>query len=46
MPPGWLHESWDSAKDQGLDHLTMHEIDAEIAAAFRERRQRQQPSGQ
>jgi hypothetical protein len=45
-PPDWLQESWDSAKEQGLDHLTMHEIDAEIDAARRERRQRQQPSGQ
>jgi hypothetical protein len=35
--PGWLKEWWESAKQQGLDHLTMDEIDAEIAAARRER---------
>ncbi len=45
-PPDWLQESWESAKQQGLDHLTMDEIDAEIAAARRARRERQQPSGQ
>ncbi len=45
-PPDWLQESWESAKQRGLDHLTMDEIDAEIAAARRARRERQQPSGQ
>src|SRR4051812_7658273 len=45
-PPDWLQESWDSAKRQGLDKLTMEEIDAEIAAARRERRERQQKPGQ
>jgi len=44
-PPDWLQESWESAKQRGLDHLTMDEIDAEIAAARRARRERQQPSG-
>ena len=45
-PPDWFQESWESAKQQGPDHLTMDEIDAEIAAARRGRRERQQPSGQ
>ena len=45
-PPDWLQESWDSAKRLGLDKLSMEEIDAEIAAARRERRERQQPPGQ
>ncbi len=44
--PDWLEESWESAKQQGLDHLTMDEIDAEIAAARRQRREGQQRSGQ
>src|ERR1700676_247049 len=37
-PPDWLEKSWDSAKRQGLDKLTMKEIDVEIAASRRERR--------
>jgi hypothetical protein len=41
LPPDWLQESWESAKQQGLDHLTMDEIDAEIAAVRRARRERQ-----
>ena len=45
-PPDWLQKSWDSAKRQGLDKLTMEEIDAEIAAARRERHQRQQHTGE
>ena len=39
-PPDWPQESWESAEQQGLDHLAMEEIDAEIAAARRERRER------
>ena len=45
-PPEWLQESWETAKQEGVDGLTMEEIDAEIAAARRERRERQQPTGQ
>ena len=41
--PEWLQQSWDSAKRLGLDRLSMEEIDAEIAAARKERRNRQQP---
>jgi hypothetical protein len=37
--PAWLQESWESAKQQGLDRLSMEEIDAEIAAARKARRQ-------
>ena len=39
-PPDWLEKSWDSAKRHGLDKLTTKEIDAEIAAARRDRRKR------
>jgi hypothetical protein len=39
-PPDWLEKSWNSAKRQGLDKLTMKEIDAEVAASRRERRAR------
>ena len=40
-PPDWLRESWESAKWQGVDQLSMEEIDAEIAAAREARRERQ-----
>jgi len=43
--PEWLQASWKSAEDQGLDHLSVEEIDAEIAAARNARRERQ-PSEQ
>jgi hypothetical protein len=36
--PKWLQTSWSSAQDQGLDQLSVDEIDAEIAAARRDRR--------
>jgi hypothetical protein len=39
-PPDWLKEIHAEAKRKGLDKLTMEEIDAEIAAARRERRER------
>ncbi|HLK22654.1 MAG TPA: type II toxin-antitoxin system Phd/YefM family antitoxin [Bryobacteraceae bacterium] len=39
-PPDWLVESWEDAKRKGSDKLTMKEIDAEIAAARRDRRSR------
>lgn len=35
--PNWLRESWKSAKQQGVDKLSMEEIDAEIAAARKAR---------
>jgi len=43
--PEWLQASWKSAKEQGLDQLSMEEIDAEIAAARKARRERR-PSEQ
>lgn len=39
-PPDWLKESWESAKRQGVDQLSREDIDAEIAAARRARRER------
>ncbi len=44
-PPDWLKDIQDDAKRKGLDKLTMEEIDAEISAVRRERRERQQHSG-
>jgi hypothetical protein len=41
--PEWLQKSWDSAKRSGVDRLSMDEIDAEIDAARKARRNRQQP---
>ncbi|MFN7934972.1 MAG: hypothetical protein U0R19_16700 [Bryobacteraceae bacterium] len=38
LAPEWLRESWESARQEGLDQLTMDEIDAEIAAARQGRR--------
>src|SRR5258708_2476371 len=38
--PTWLKEIQDEARKKGLDKLTMDEIDAEIAASRRERRER------
>jgi hypothetical protein len=37
--PEWLEASWKSAEDQGLDQLSVEEIDAEIAAARKGRRE-------
>jgi len=42
-PPDWLLDIQDDAKRKGLDKLTMAEIDAEIVAA---RRARKQPAGE
>ena len=41
--PEWLQRSWESSKRLGLDQLSMEEIDAEVEAARRVRRNRQQP---
>ena len=38
--PEWLPASWKSAEDRGLDRLSVEEIDAEIAAARKARRER------
>jgi plasmid stability protein len=39
LAPEWLQKSWESARHSGLDQLSMDEIDAEIAAARKERRE-------
>ena len=39
LAPEWLRKSWASAKEAGLDRLSMDEIDAEIAAARKARRE-------
>ena len=38
LVPEWLQKSWESSKQGGLDQLSMDEIDAEIAAARKDRR--------
>ena len=43
--PDWLKDIQDDARRKGLDKLTMAGIDAEIAAARRERRERQRQPG-
>jgi hypothetical protein len=37
--PEWLQSSWQSAQEQGLDRLSVEEIDGEIAAARKARRE-------
>jgi hypothetical protein len=44
--PEWLVQSWESAKRLGLDRLSTEEIDKEIDAARKARRNRQQPMEQ
>jgi hypothetical protein len=39
LVPDWLRESWESAKRTGMNQLSMDEIDAEIAAARKARRE-------
>lgn len=43
--PEWLQASWKSAQEQGLDRLSVEEIEAEIASARKARRERR-PSEQ
>ena len=44
LVPDWLRQSWESAGQTGVNQLSMDEIDAEIAAARRARREsRPQP---
>lgn len=38
LAPDWLQKSWESAKRAGLDQLSSEEIEAEIAAARKARR--------
>jgi plasmid stability protein len=37
--PEWLQKSWTTAKEAGLDQLSPEEIDVEIAAARKARRE-------
>ena len=37
--PDWLRQSWASAREAGVDQLSMDEIAAEIAAARKARRE-------
>jgi len=39
LAPEWLRQSWASARQAGLDQLSMDQIDAEIAAARKARRE-------
>lgn len=39
LAPDWLRRSWESATQEGLNRLSMDEIDAEIAAARKARRE-------
>lgn len=45
LAPDWLQRSWESARQADLHHLSMEEIDAEIAAARKERRESRLPPG-
>ena len=39
LAPEWLRKSWETARQAGLDQLSGEEIDAEIAAARKARRE-------
>jgi hypothetical protein len=41
----WLLESWESAKQTGVNQLSMDEIDADIAAARKAQREARPQSG-
>jgi plasmid stability protein len=43
LAPEWLRKSWESSKEAGLDRLSGDEIEAEIAAARKARRESLQP---
>lgn len=44
LAPEWLQRAWARAKEAGVDQLSPEEIDAEIAAARKARREsRRQP---
>jgi plasmid stability protein len=40
LAPEWLRQSWESAQQSGVSELSLEEIEAEIAAARKERRER------
>jgi hypothetical protein len=39
LAPDWLQKSWQTSREAGLDQLSMEEIDAEISAARKARRE-------
>ena len=39
IAPEWLQKSWESSRQEGLDQISGEEIDAEIAAARKARRE-------
>lgn len=39
LVPEWLQSSWDNSREAGLDQLSTDEIDAEISAARKARRE-------
>ena len=39
LAPEWLRKSWETAKETGVDRLSAEDIDAEIAAARKARRE-------
>jgi len=39
LVPGWLRKSWENSRKAGLDQLSMEEIDAQIAASRKARRE-------
>ena len=45
LAPEWLRQSWTSAKDVAVDQLSMNEIDEEIAAARKARREAKPQTG-
>jgi hypothetical protein len=45
LVPEWLQQSWASSGQAGLDRLSMDEIDADIAAARKARRESQSQPG-
>ena len=45
LAPDWLRKSWESAQKTGVNRLSMDEIDAEIAAARKARRDAHPQSG-
>jgi hypothetical protein len=45
LAPEWLQKSWESSRQAGLDQLSAEEMDAEIPAARKARRQSQPQPG-
>jgi hypothetical protein len=45
LVPAWLQKSWETSRQAGLHRLSDEEIDAEIAAARKVRRESRPQSG-